>query len=272
MNVYQTENPRIDPLFTGLSGKTASIVGLGGGGEIALHLLRSGIDRMHLFDFDILEAGNLVRHICGSEYVGQNKAEAVASLLRKYAGNDGSAILAHPYDIFQHREGFEGLAKSSDIVIVATDTDASRYFTGEICNENGTPAVFASMFDQGCGGEIFASVPGKACYGCFARHLGRKAFIESYAATRNKADCSSARDTKSMPGLGIDQSFLSAIAARKALDILLSGSECSLPDIGPNWIVFSVSGIPEIVENPLSSLAMELQVHPDCDCSRFRMA
>ncbi|EKE26718.1 MAG: hypothetical protein ACD_4C00184G0002, partial [uncultured bacterium (gcode 4)] len=67
MRTYDTNNERIKKFF----GKTdfekikVSIIGLGGGGEIALHLLRSGIINMNLFDFDILESGNLVRHICG---------------------------------------------------------------------------------------------------------------------------------------------------------------------------------------------------------------
>ena len=52
---FNQANSRRDLLHPPLSGKTVMVVGLGGGAEIAMHLLRSGVSRFHLFDFDTLE-------------------------------------------------------------------------------------------------------------------------------------------------------------------------------------------------------------------------
>jgi len=83
-DVYEaSKNPRTNTLY-GQIDKTVTIIGLGGGGEIALHLARSGVRRLNLIDFDTLEVGNLVRHACGSKYIGQNKAEEVRDLLVEY--------------------------------------------------------------------------------------------------------------------------------------------------------------------------------------------
>lgn len=63
---------------------------------------------MHLFDFDILDEGNLVRHICGLPHVGKNKAVAVKDLLDSYAGNseETSQIIAHTDSIFECESQF----------------------------------------------------------------------------------------------------------------------------------------------------------------------
>ncbi len=264
---YRQPNARRDPLHAPLSGKTVTVVGLGGAAEIALDLFRCGIERFRLFDGDVLEPGNLVRHACGAEYVGQNKAEAAKRLLERYSLEPLPDVLAFPKSVFDARTEFERAVAESDLVVVGTDTDASRAYSGEIARESGTAAVFVSMFERGCGGEILVCRPKSACYSCFLEYQNRKDFLETFRKTGGKADCSSSRDAKTAPGIGIDQSFLAKTASRASLDLLLEGTEHALPPIGSNWIVFSVSGIPGILEAPLSSRRFELPPHPECVCA-----
>ena len=265
---YSETNPRRDALHPPLFEKTVCIVGCGGAADIALDLLRSGVTRFRLFDHDVLESGNLVRHPCGKKYVGTNKAVATKLLMEEYCGTALPDTVAVPKIVFDTGSGFENSVESSDIVIVGTDNDASRAYANDLVNEHGTPAVFASMFEEGCGGEIFLFQPGGCCYGCLMLHQDRHEFLDKYQKTSRKADCSSSRDVSGMPGIGVDQRFLSAIASRVALDSLLDGSGCRLPKIGSNWIVFSVSGISEILETPLSSLRYRMEKHPDCRCAK----
>ena len=269
-SAYTTANPRRDSLYQSslISAKTVTLIGLGGGGEIALQLLRSGVEKFHFIDFDTLDSGNLIRHVCGSEYVGRNKAEAVAELLAKYPAKPLETIRAHDWDILKKQREFREIVQESDLVIVATDSDASRYFAGEVCQGANKPAIFVSMFSQGCGGEVFIQKPGEACFGCFTRHQNRLEFLQTYLTTVDKSDCSSSRDVRSMPGLGIDQSFLCSLAARKALDILLTGSDSQLVSLHKesNWIVFSLFGIPGALEEHLSSLVFNLPRHGNCEC------
>ena len=269
-SAYTAANPRRDSLYQSslIAAKTVTLIGLGGGGEIALQLLRSGVEKFHFIDFDTLDAGNLIRHVCGSEYVGRNKAEAVAELLAKYPEQKLETIHAHAWDIIKNQQEFGRIVEESDLVIVATDNDNSRYFAGEVCQELGKPAIFVSMFAQGSGGEVFIQKPGEACFGCFTRHQNRTQFLQEYLQATNKSDCSSSRDVHSMPGLGIDQSFLCSLAARKALDILLEGSGSQLVPLHSqkNWIVFSLFGITGALEEHLSSLVFNLPRHSDCEC------
>ena len=270
MRTYDTNNERITKFF----GKTdfekikVSIIGLGGGGEIALHLLRSGIINMNLFDFDILESGNLVRHICGSKYVGKNKAIAVKMLLEEYIGSGKSEIRSYDWNIFDDNETFLQIIQSSDVVIIATDTDSSKYYINEMCVENKIPAIFVRMFEDGCGGEVFSYIPGMACFECLTHFQNRQKFLEDYSKTIIKKDCSSKRDFSAMPGLGIDQSFLCSITARKALDIILKTSDSILAPVGKNWIVWSLFGIKGILEEHLSSLHHDYPVNENCSCCK----
>ena len=58
------------------------IAGCGsGGGQVALQLAMSGIGKFSLFDSDMLEAENVIRHVCGRRYIGQRKVDAVADVL-----------------------------------------------------------------------------------------------------------------------------------------------------------------------------------------------
>ncbi len=263
---YSAENPRRDGLHSAISDKTVTIVGLGGAAEIAVDLLKCGVERFRFFDPDTLEAGNLVRHACGAGSIGQNKAAATKRLLEAYVGKPLENCLAFADDIFKNRSDFEAAVAESDLLIVGTDTDSSRTYCNDAAVEAGVKSVFVSMFEKGCGGEITAHRPGSACYECLLEYQNRKEFLETYRKNGGKADCSSARDVKTAPGIGIDQSFLAKTASRVALDLLLEGSTHSLAPIGGNWIIFSVSGIPGILEIPLSSLRFEMPRHSNCGC------
>ena len=133
---YDRKNPRIEGLIGEgivLSEKKVTIIGLGGGSEIALHLLRTGISKMDLYDHDVLEKGNLIRHICGSSSIGKNKAHAVKFLLDEYRGIEDENIRSFGTDIFKDYQNFQESIESSDCVMVATDNEASKFFVNEKC-------------------------------------------------------------------------------------------------------------------------------------------
>lgn len=259
-------NPRLNGLVPALDSASVTVVGLGGGAEIALHLLRSGVRDMWLFDHDTLESGNLVRHACTSSEIGQNKAIATKGAMERHAGQILDQVRAIPESIFSARNAFEEAVRASELLIVATDTDASRYLAAETAESIGRPVIFVSMFQHGCGGEIFVQRPGGACYWCLNEHMGRKDFSVSYQEAIRKGDCSSSRDATAQPGLGVDQAFLAALAARKALDLLLESREHTLLPVFPfqNWILWSLTGIPGVATDHARAEGHQVGIHPDC--------
>ncbi|MFZ4461345.1 MAG: ThiF family adenylyltransferase [Patescibacteria group bacterium] len=262
-NHFHSPNPRRDALIPPLRGKRVVVVGLGGGAPIPIELLKCGVDAFDLVDFDILEPHNAIRHPCPAKYFGRPKVEAVAEFMRELAGSQVE-INPHVIDVFKHHDTLKDLINNADLLIVATDSEASRFFLNEIAVETKTPAVYVGMYENGSGGEIFAAMPGQACYACLSHYNQRETFMQQYRTATRKGDCSSNRDTLAMPGLGIDQGMLALIAARKSVEILLRGVQHSLPPAGGNWIVFSIFGITKILESPLTCFQGDLAQHSKC--------
>src|SRR5271156_2662910 len=91
---------RIAPLFDvgSLGDARVLIAGCGsGGGQVALQLAMSGVRRFGLYDSDVLEPENVIRHVCGRRYLGQKKVDAVADVLLDR--NPALEIERHPVDI-----------------------------------------------------------------------------------------------------------------------------------------------------------------------------
>ncbi len=259
---YQGANPRRDSLLTPLAGKHVVVVGLGGGAPIPIELAKCGVNHFTLIDLDVLGVENLIRHPCGVDYIGQNKAVAVANLMHSHFGA-GLEVSTYTKSVFEVEELAE-IMSSADVLIVATDNEASRFYLNEMARAATTPAIFVGMFEGGAGGEVVTVLPDHGCYGCLAEHISRKSFLTQYQATVDKSTCVSARDTRAQPGLGVDQGMLCNIAARRALDVLVQTQKQTLPSVGQNWIVFSISGIPGILEGTLTSMQHDIPVHSNC--------
>src|SRR5438874_10914286 len=58
------------------------IAGCGSGGsQVALQLAMAGVRNFSLFDNDVLEIENVIRHACGRRYIGERKIDALADVL-----------------------------------------------------------------------------------------------------------------------------------------------------------------------------------------------
>ncbi|WP_262249866.1 ThiF family adenylyltransferase [Parapedobacter soli] len=66
------------------------------GSKVTLHLARSGQTNFTLIDPDHLSPHNLVRHSSGGEYVGSNKAFALAEVIRKLYPTEELPLLSVP--------------------------------------------------------------------------------------------------------------------------------------------------------------------------------
>lgn len=85
------------------------------GSSVAELLARGGVRRLHLFDRDFLQFGNLCRHTLDGATVGVNKARALAERLSR--ANPLSTLTGHPVGIPLNSRGHE------DMHQVLADTD-----------------------------------------------------------------------------------------------------------------------------------------------------
>ncbi len=203
------------------------VVGCGSGGaNVALQLVMSGIRNFALMDRDIIGPENVIRHICGRSFIGRRKVDAVAEVLRDRNPNVNIATI--DADIMGYAELASEIRKS-DVVVLATDNEPSRYRINELCVEFGIPFVVGRVFTRGIGGEVFAYRPkAGACLACLESFLQRTTFREGIKEIdlvsdeeREKVYGMEIAEIKDSPGLAVDISFISSFHARFVLDAIV---------------------------------------------------
>lgn len=202
------------------------IAGCGSGGaNVALQLVMSGIRNFTLLDRDVLEPENVIRHICGRQFVGQRKVDAVAEVLKDRNANVNINKIST--DIMEFPELETEIAKS-DVVVLATDNEPSRYTINEICVRNEIPFVVGRVFTRGIGGEVFAyRPPNGGCLACLEAVLERTTFREGIREIdlvseeeREKIYGMEIAEIKDSPGLAVDISFITSFHTRFVLDAI----------------------------------------------------
>jgi molybdopterin-synthase adenylyltransferase len=265
---------RIAPLFdVGKLGEARVLIaGCGsGGGQVALQLVMSGIRNLLLCDNDTLDVENVIRHVCGLHYVGRRKVDAVADVLLDR--NPSIAIERYDDDLMRAADLEERVA-ASDVVIVATDNEQSRYRLNEICVKTKTPFVVGRVFTRGIGGEVFRYRPGESgCLACLERVLERTPFRQGVReidlATeeeRERMYGMEIPEIKDSPGLNVDIAFISAFHTSFALDALARGlpeRPKFLPEIDQDYVVWGNRPVHPFTKH------FELQritLHPQSGC------
>lgn len=219
---------RIERLFDVglLKDARALIAGCGsGGGQVALQLAMSGIQNFALFDADVLEQENVIRHVCGRRYIGQLKVDALADVL--HDRNPAIRIDRHPVDIMACTN-LEDRVRAATVVVLATDNEPTRFRLNEVCVRTGTPFVVGRVFTRGIGGEVFSYRPGEGgCLACLERVLDRSKYRDGV----REIDLASEEDRQRMygmeiaeikdsPGLNVDISFITSFHTRLVLDAI----------------------------------------------------
>ena len=202
------------------------VVGCGSGGaSVALQLVMSGIRNFTLIDRDVLGPENVIRHVCGRSFIGKKKVDAVAEVLRDR--NPNANITTIDADIMNYRNIASEVIKS-DVVVLATDNEPSRYTINEICVQNSTPFVVGRVFTRGIGGEVFSfRPPSGGCLACLEAFLQRTTYREGIKEMdlvsdeeREKMYGMEIAEIKDSPGLAVDISFITSFHARFVLDAI----------------------------------------------------
>ncbi len=202
------------------------IAGCGSGGsQVALQLAMSGVHNFTLIDSDELELENVIRHACGLRYVGWRKVDALADALLDR--NPELKIERHDVDLL----AFPDLAKEiarSNVVVLATDNDPTRYRINQLCVAAKVPFVVGKVFTRGMGGEVFAYRPGETgCLACLESVMQRTKYRDGVREIdlaseedREKMYGMEIAEIKDSPGLNVDISFITCFHTRFVLDAL----------------------------------------------------
>lgn len=220
---------RIESLFdiASFANVRVLVAGCGSGGaSVALQLVMSGIPNFTLIDNDLLGPENVIRHVCGRRYIGQKKVDAVADVLLDR--NPKANITKIDADIMAYPGLASEIAKT-DVVVLATDNEPTRYAINDMCVRNKVPFVVGRVFTRGIGGEVFGyRPPDGACLACLEAALQRTPFREGIREIdlvseeeREKVYGMEIAEIKDSPGLTVDITFITSFHTRFVLDAIV---------------------------------------------------
>ena len=238
------------------------VVGLGsGGGFVALNLAMSGVGHFTLIDDDVLEPGNVVRHVCDLRAVGQPKATAVAELIRQR--NPEAQIEQHIARIQERHEALDAL----DLLIVGVDGERTKFDVNAACLERGLVAVYAGVYERGEGGDVVVIRPQQGpCYACWAAQL-REDMAELPSGPALDYGLSVEEQTlRAEPGLWLDVVRVAAAQSYFALTELLHGVNNN-GDLRANTLVIANRDMEifEGVNTPAQGVVwVEIERNPEC--------
>jgi len=144
------------------------LVGVGGLGTfIAQYLVRAGVGRLRLIDFDVVELSNLQRQILYDEGdVGKSKVHCAYTHLRRI----NSEVTLEPVEDKLTGQNAESLLTGFDVIMDGTDNYQARFVMNDVAKKNGIPFAFGSV--AGAYGMSKMFLPDEKI--CFARRSGRQ--------------------------------------------------------------------------------------------------
>lgn len=254
-----------------LKDKLVTIVGLGSGGApVCDHLVMNGVRRWKLYDPDILDAVNLVKHPRMRKDLNRAKVEIQKEWILDR--NPLASVETFQENVLDSKS-FQDSVKRSDLILCCPDKRSVREYVNDICVLHQIPCITASVFRTGVGGEVFGYFPGDTgCYKClqlFSIDKGINLSDDALALTQEEEERIYGLGEKDFQasGLSLDIQFIALIQARMALSFLLRGSSPKLPPLKSNWIIFGNRPSKNMFRSHFEVEQMRMRPQKLCNCT-----
>jgi adenylyltransferase/sulfurtransferase len=146
--------------------KAASILLIGAGGlgsPLGLYLAATGVGRLGLVDFDVVDHSNLHRQILhGTKDVGRPKLQSAKERL----ADVNPHVQIDTYETTLRSDNALALCADYDIIIDGTDNFPTRYLTNDVSVMLGKPNVYGSIFRFEGQASVFDTKADGPCYRC----------------------------------------------------------------------------------------------------------
>ena len=246
-----------------LAEKKVAVVGLGsGGGFVALSLAMSGVGNFVLVDNDKLERGNVTRHVADLRYIGQNKASAVAGLIRNR--NPEAQV-----DVRQSAiEDCWDCLDDVDLLVAAVDHENVKYAINEVCLEKRLRASYAGVYERGEGGDHVIIKPFDGpCYACWSDATRDGVMVSlDPGGDLDYGMIDEAGTLEAEPGLWVNVTKVAGIQTDLVLNELLRGTNAYKAPPANTLIVTNsaMEIIEDQVSEPHTGLWIDIGRDPDC--------
>ncbi|MCX6645270.1 MAG: HesA/MoeB/ThiF family protein [bacterium] len=141
-----------------------AIVGVGAvGSRIAEFLIRTGVGRLTLIDFDRVEFSNLSRQTLYTWEEAEKNVPKVEAA-RRHLNEIIPTCQVFPINEKITSENISSLLKSADIIADGTDNIGTRYLINDYCRQARKPWVYAGVVATKA--SVFPVLPDGACLRC----------------------------------------------------------------------------------------------------------
>jgi molybdopterin/thiamine biosynthesis adenylyltransferase/rhodanese-related sulfurtransferase/molybdopterin converting factor small subunit len=187
--------------------KAASVLMIGTGGlgaPLGMYLAASGIGRLGIVDFDVVDESNLQRQVIhGTSDVGRPKIASARDRLH----NINPYVDIETYEMRLSSENALELFREYDVIVDGTDNFPTRYLVNDACVLTGKPNVYGSIFRFEGQASVFWAARG-ACYRCLYREPPPPGLVPS---------CAEGGVLGVLPGI------VGAIQANETIKLILGG-------------------------------------------------
>jgi molybdopterin/thiamine biosynthesis adenylyltransferase len=263
------DTQRIDHLLgdSDIANLELTVVGVGSGGATTLQqLAMSGIRRWNIFDPDVLEPVNLVKHPATRDWLGKKKVDAVSHWLTDR--NPSAEVNAYDEDIRTAPE-FAAAAQRSHLVLCAVDDPGVRSWVNAQCVELARPCLTGSVIRTGLGGQVYLFIPGETgCFSCMqwvadANHANLEDALDlTDEERRERYGLGNPNFTTS--GLSIDINLVASFNAHMAWSVLVGGQSKYVPRLNFNWLTVGIRPEPGVFSHHYET--KRVLVRPQRDC------
>jgi molybdopterin/thiamine biosynthesis adenylyltransferase len=211
-----------------LAGNRVAVFGVGSVGSIcALELVKSGVGTIELVDHDRLELHNVARHACGVSSLGRRKVNAVRDLLLDK--NPACRVETHDLDVLERPDVVEEIIQQADVVLIATDNNASRLLINSLCLQEPKLAVYGRAMTRACGLDVIRVRPGRSpCYQCLLHTILNNRVEEISGPRQAEMFAYVDRPVQAEPGLSNDLMPLAHLMVKLVIQHLLQETTSEL--------------------------------------------
>jgi molybdopterin/thiamine biosynthesis adenylyltransferase len=210
-----------------LRAANVAMVGVGSlGSAIAVALAKAGITRFSLFDPDLFEPENVVRHVGCVSDIGLPKVQVVEQAIKKINPDAEVTCIQSAFSLDPVGWGIDSvqtlrdaISASCSIVVCATAISDSERSINALCVGEGKPVIFSSVLGNAEHGRIFRVIPQKtSCYQCVL--IAQAADPGRYPRFETKDLGAPAYPQPGIPGLGLDIDEIAILTARLAIQTI----------------------------------------------------
>ncbi|MBB4807066.1 hypothetical protein HNP38_002370 [Chryseobacterium defluvii] len=142
------------------------IVGAGGSYSLATSLARTGIGKLTVLDFDVVEETNIVRQGYKQLDIGTFKVDALGEEVQSI--NPEVEYSGITKNFLEMNEELDSIFKDADLLLFLTDSFKAQSFGNIIALKYNKPAIWSGWYEGSRTAELFFQVPDytTACFRC----------------------------------------------------------------------------------------------------------